>query len=321
MQQKSRRLTKIISVLGVLALAGLGMPRAGTADEVFDWNVTGFEATAEGGQNPILISRTMTMMHLAVHDALNAIERRYEPYLYEGRAETIAAPGAAVAAAAHDVLVEVIPGWGKPEQREKALGIVDSAYASALAKVPDGLAKDHGVAIGKAAAKAILTARKADGSGAPSQYTAGTAPGQWRPHPNPTPSNPPIPDPALAPGNWPAMLPQWGQVSPFTMATPWQFRLPGPPVLASAEYARDYEEVKRVGGKNSATRTAEQSEIARYWYEGSPQGWSRVARVVAAQRGSTAGRTLGCSPWSMPRSLTAISPEPTRATSTTSGAR
>jgi hypothetical protein len=85
MQQKSRRLTKIISVLGVLALAGLGMPRAGTADEVFDWNVTGFEATAEGGQNPILISRTMTMMHLAVHDALNAIERRYEPYLYEGR--------------------------------------------------------------------------------------------------------------------------------------------------------------------------------------------------------------------------------------------
>jgi hypothetical protein len=75
------------------------------------------------------------------------------------------------------------------------------------------------------------------------------------------------------------------QVTPFTMATPWQFRLPGPPPLASAEYARDYEEVRRVGGKNSTTRTAEQSEIAKYWYEGSPQGWSRVARVVAAQRG------------------------------------
>jgi hypothetical protein len=285
MQQKSRRLTKAtIGVFGVLVLASLGTPHAATADEVFDWNVTGFEVTAEGGQNAIMISRTMTMMHLAVHDALNAIERRYEPYLYEGRAETGAAPGAAVAAAARDVLVEVIPGWGKPEQREKALGIVDSSYASALAKVPDGQPKDHGIAIGKAAAKAILTARKADGSGAPSQYTAGTAPGQWRPHPNPTPSNPPIPDPALAPGNWPAMLPQWGQVAPFTMATPWQFRLPGPPALASAEYARDYEEVKRVGGKASTTRTAEQSEIARYWYEGSPQGWSRVARVVAAQR-------------------------------------
>src|SRR5262245_3261612 len=66
MQQNSRRLTKVImGVLGVLALASLGMPRAVTADEVFDWNVTGFEATAEGGQNPIIISRTMTMVHLA----------------------------------------------------------------------------------------------------------------------------------------------------------------------------------------------------------------------------------------------------------------
>jgi PAP2 superfamily len=175
--------------------------------------------------------------------------------------------------------------WGKPEQREKALGIVDSAYTSALAKVPDGQPKNHGIAIGKAAAAAILLARKTDSAGAPSQYTVGTAPGKWRPHPNPTPSNPPIPDPALALGNWPAMLPHWGQVTPFTMATPWQFRLPGPPALASGEYARDYEEVKQVGGKNSTTRTAEQSEIARYWYEGSPQGWSRVARVVAAQRG------------------------------------
>jgi hypothetical protein len=286
MQQNSGRLTNVtISALGVLALASLGLPRVATADEVFDWNITGFEATVEGGQNPILISRTMTMMHLAVHDALNAIERRYEPYVYEGRAEPGGAPGAAIAAAAHDVLVEVIPAWGKPEQREKALGIVDSAYTSALAKVPDGQPKNHGIAIGKAAAAAILLARKTDGAGAPSQYTVGTAPGKWRPHPNPTPSNPPIPDPALALGNWPAMLPHWGQVTPFTMATPWQFRLPGPPALASGEYARDYEEVKQVGGKNSTTRTAEQSEIARYWYEGSPQGWSRVARVVAAQRG------------------------------------
>jgi hypothetical protein len=284
MQQKSRRLTKIMSVLGVLSLAGLGMPRAGTADEVFDWNVTGFEATGTGGQNSIVIARTMAMMHLAVHDALNTIERRYEPYLYEGRAEPGAAPAAAIAAAARDVLIEVIPGWGKPEQREKALGIVESAYANALAKVPDGQPRNHGIAIGKAVARAILTARKADGSGAPPQHTAGTAPGQWRPHPNPTPPNPPIPDPALAPGNSPALLPQWAQVTPFTMATPWQFRLPGPPALASAEYARDYEEVKRVGGKTSTTRTAEQSEIAKYWYEGSPQGWSRVARVVAAQR-------------------------------------
>ncbi|MGE5780469.1 MAG: hypothetical protein ACM30D_14355 [Hyphomicrobiales bacterium] len=122
MQQKSRRLTKAtIGVFGVLVLASLGTPHAATADEVFDWNVTGFEVTAEGGQNAIMISRTMTMMHLAVHDALNAIERRYEPYLYEGRAETGAAPGAAVAAAARDVLVEVI-GLGQAGAAREGAG-------------------------------------------------------------------------------------------------------------------------------------------------------------------------------------------------------
>jgi hypothetical protein len=78
------------------------------------------------------------------------------------------------------------------------------------------------------------------------------------PPPGPPP-NPPIPDPALAAGNWPAMLPEWGQVAPFIM----QFRLPNPSALASTEYARDYEEVKRMGGKNSTARTVEQSEIAR----------------------------------------------------------
>ena len=84
------------------------------------------------------------MMHLAVHDALNAIERRYEPYLYEVERIPPAAPAAAIAAAARDVLVGVIPAWGKPEQRAKALAIVESAYAAALAKVPDGSAQEAG---------------------------------------------------------------------------------------------------------------------------------------------------------------------------------
>ena len=217
-------ITKVAAgVLGLLALVGLGSPREAAADEVFDWNITGFEATAAGGQNTIVISRTVTMMQLAVHDALNAIERRYEPYVYEGRAEPSAAPAAAIAAAARDVLVGVIPAWGKPEQRAKALAIVDSAYTAALAKVPVGLPRNHGIAVGQAAAAAILAAREADGSTAPPQYTPGTAPGQWRPHPNPLPANPPILDPALAAGNWPAMLPQWGQVRPSSWPRPGSF--------------------------------------------------------------------------------------------------
>src|SRR5262245_49522939 len=233
-RHSSRRVAAVTAgVLGLLALLGVGMTRKAAADEVFDWNITGFEAVAAGGHNNIVISRTMTMMQLAVYDALNAIERRHEPYLYEARTEASAAPGAAVAAAARDVLVGVLPAWGKPEQTEKALAIVDRAYTAALAKVPDGPSKTQGIAVGQAAAAAMLTARKNDGSSAPAQYTPGTAPGQWRPHPNPVPANPPIPDPALASGNWPAMLPQWGHVTPFTMAAPWQFRLPGPPALAS----------------------------------------------------------------------------------------
>ena len=98
----------------------------------------------------------------------------------------------------------------------------------------------------------------------PRQYTPGTAPGQWRPHPNPVPPHPPVANPALAAGNLPAVLPHWGTVTPFMMATPWQFRLPGPPPLKSEQYARDYNEVKRLGGKSSTERTATQAEIAKY---------------------------------------------------------
>jgi hypothetical protein len=261
------------------------MPREAAGDEVLEWSMIGFQATAAGGQLALVESRTMAMLHLAVHDALNAVDRRYEAYLYEGKAEPSAEPSVAIAAAARDILIGVIPAWGKPEQRAKALAIVDGAYAAAIAKVPDGSPKKQGIAVGQAAAAAMLTARKADGSTAMSQYTPGTAPGKWRPHANPVPPNPPISNPALAVGNWPAILPQWGNVAPFTMAAPWQFRPPGPPTLTSIDYAKDYEEVKRLGGKTSPVRTADQSEMARYWYEGSPPGWSRIARVVAAQRG------------------------------------
>jgi hypothetical protein len=137
----------------------------------------------------------------------------------------------------------------------------------------------------------MLAMRKLDGAGTKVDYIVETAPGRWQPHPNPVPPNPPIADPALAAGNAPASLPQWALLTPFTMAAPSQFRLPGPPALTSADYARDYDEVKQIGAKDSAARTAEQSEIAKYWYEGSPQGWSRVARVVAADRGLDAWDT------------------------------
>ncbi len=263
------------------ALAGIVPARA---DEITDWNMVAIEALAMGGQNPVVVTRGAAIAHLAVHDALNAIDRRYEPYLYDARSEPGAAPAAAVAAAMRVALIGALAGFGTLEQQAKAKERVEAAYAAALAKIPEGRARQDGIAAGQAAAAAMLTLRKADGATAQVAYTPGTQPGQWRPHPNPVPANPPIPDANLAAGNQPAMLPQWGHMMPFTMRAPWQFRLRPPPSLTSEIYARDYNEVKRLGGKQSAARTAAQTEIARFWYEGSVQGWNRIARLVAGQR-------------------------------------
>ncbi|HWN56419.1 MAG TPA: hypothetical protein VNP91_15000, partial [Methylomirabilota bacterium] len=247
------------TLLALTALAGIVPARA---DEITDWNMVAIEALAMGGQNPVVVTRGAAMAHLAVHDALNAIDRRYEPYLYDVRSEPGAAPAAAVAAAMRVVLIGALPGFGTPEQQAKAKERVETAYTAALAKIPEGRARQDGIAAGQAAGAAMLSLRKADGATAQVAYTPGTHPGQWRPHPNPVPANPPIPDATLAVGNQPAMLPQWGHMMPFTMRAPWQFRLRPPPTLTSETYTRDYNEVKRLGGKQSAARTAAQAEIA-----------------------------------------------------------
>jgi hypothetical protein len=278
------RALSFVLVTTVIALFSAAIPVA--ANEALEWNSIALDVAIAGGQNPIIQSRTMTMVHLAMHDALNAIAQRYEPYVFHRRAERGTAPAAAIATATRDVLAALLPNYGTAAQRQKAQEMLDQAYAAALSKTPDSPQKGHGIAIGRAAATAMLTARKNDGADRKPSYSPRTAAGHWRPHPNPVPANPPIADAALAPGNWPAILPQWAEVTPFVMTTPWQFRLPGPPALASEQYARDFNEVRRLGGKTSADRTAPQAEIAHYWYESSPAGWSRIARVVAAQRGS-----------------------------------
>jgi hypothetical protein len=270
-----------LAICGPAVIVGIAPARA---DEVTDWNAIAIDVLALGGQNPVVMTRGLAMAHLAVHDALNAIDRRYEPYLYDTRSEPGAAPDAAVAAAMRDVLVGALIGFGTPEQQAKGKERADAAFAAALTKIPEGRVKRDGIAVGQAAATAMLTLRKADGATAQVAYTPGTQPGQWRPHPNPVPANPPIADTTLAPGNSPAMLPQWGQMMPFTMRAPWQFRLRPPSTLTSETYTRDYNEVKRLGGKQSTARTAAQVEIARFWYEGSAPGWNRIARIIAGQR-------------------------------------
>jgi hypothetical protein len=270
-----------LAICGAAVIVGIAPVRA---DEVTDWNAVAIDVLVLGGQNPVVMTRGLAMAHLAVHDALNAIDRRYEPYLFDARSEPGAAPGAAVAAAMHDALVGALTGFGTPEQQAKGKERADATFAAALTTIPEGRSRRDGIAVGQAAAAAMLSLRKADGATVQVAYTPGTQPGQWRPHPNPVPANPPIPDTTLAPGNLPAMLPQWGQMLPFTMRAPWQFRLRPPTALTSETYTRDYNEVKRLGGKQSMVRTAAQDEIARFWYEASAPGWNRIARIIAGQR-------------------------------------
>ena len=218
-------------------------------------------------------------MHVAIHDALNAIDRRSRPYAFKTGAKPGASPDAAVAAAARNVLVPLLQQLPAPFSdcvaTSGAVATVDAAYAAALGAIPDGRAKRQGVALGQAAATAILALRAADGSDTPlfdTAYPQGTQPGEYR----------------FTPGFDFAFAPGWADVTPFVLNDSSQFR-PGPPYSVTARrYTADFNEVKRLGGDDITTpsaRTAEQTEIALFWVESSPLQWNRIARTVSADRG------------------------------------
>ncbi|MFL6661203.1 MAG: hypothetical protein ACJ8G7_03435, partial [Rhizobacter sp.] len=286
----SRTLPLIASMsLGVLALAAV--PGAARADAVTDWNANAAAAAVAAcivpSGNPLHESRLYAMVHLAAHDAVNAIRRRSRPYAYDGTAPAGASPEAAVAAAARDVLVSQIPLAGVPPECVTAgIARVDADYAAALAAIPFGAAKEQGVTVGRAAATAVIARRADDGSTAPlvdPNFPQGTEPGQWRF----TPGSPPI-----------AFAPHWGDVKTFALQDAAQFR-PGPPLPVTCEgnfahqrhgclqYAADLEEVRRFGGDGVSApteRSAEQTEIALFWVESSPTAWNRIARSVSASQ-------------------------------------
>jgi len=291
-----RAAVRVHLVAAAIVTALIALPAV--ANDVLKWNETTVKAAIAGGQNPIQQTRTVAMVQAAVHDALNAIKPRYAAYYFEGPAAAGATPEAAVAAASRTVLAAVIPSFGAPPQRAEALALVEEAYRAALSTIPDGPAKQDGIAAGQAAGEAMLALRKDDGATRSAPYTPASGPGRWRPHPNPDPPNPPIKDPKLVPGFAASTLPGWGNVTPFTLLSASQYWLPGPPALTSAQYARDFNEVKSVGGQVSTVRTPEQTEIARFWFEG-PSAWYRVARAASEARGLEA--------WDSARALAAVS--------------
>ncbi|HEX5818163.1 MAG TPA: vanadium-dependent haloperoxidase [Gemmatimonadales bacterium] len=217
----------------------------------------------------------------AVHDVLNAIDRRYEPYAYAGRASGSVDVAAAVAAAAHGVLAAVATGIKNDPvfPNSKPLDYVDAAYASYLATLADGAGKTAGIALGQAVAGAMLAERAGDGSaglGLAPYPTPGT-PGAYRPTP-----------PFVAPDGITGVAdaPGWGAVRPFVLSAPDAFRAPAPygttdraAAVRTARYTADFDEVKALGGAVSS-RSADETAIAFFWLENSPLGWNRVARAL-----------------------------------------
>jgi hypothetical protein len=207
------------------------------ADAVCDWNIKAGELVVSGRMGPPPANRAIAIANTAVYEAVNAITKRYPA----GALKLDAAPGAsvdaAIAAANRTALSKLLPS------QQSA---IDNAYQTALSKVADGPAKTSGIALGEQAAVAILASRADDGVAVGETYRPHTAAGVY------------------VPTVLPAVT-HWPQRKPWLMTSAAQFRPGPPPALTSQLWARDYNEIKALGGKNNSRRTAEQTQIAGFW--------------------------------------------------------
>jgi hypothetical protein len=258
----------------------LVFPHSAAADAVTDWNANAGKAAVAAciapSNDPFHEARLYAMMHVAIHDALNAIDRRSRPYLYNVQGSPSASKEAAVAAAAYYVLIPVINKLQSPPAcPQNGIASVEADYVAALNLIPNGLAKTQGIQLGQASAAAIVDLRAGDGSDTPLpdfSYPQGDDPGEFR----------------FPPGTNFTFGTGWGNVTPFVLNHASLFR-PGPPFkVSSKKYAADFNEVKSLGGDGvgtSSARTLDQTQIALFWLESSPLAWNRMARSVSASRG------------------------------------
>lgn len=274
LKSRSRFLRASARFVVALALSGSAAALAGTperprpaawcesrcADLILDWNLTAHQViTADNGyQNPLPATRALAMMHLAMHDAVNAATPRFAPYALRER-DSGADPAVAAVSAAHEVLLALYPS-------QKAL--LQAALSKSLLEAGVGAEVAQGRSLGTRAAAAILSRRANDGSNANERYVPGTKAGEYR----------------YVPGTDFIVMAHWRKVQPFALRSPEQFRVAPPPALQSADYTRAFEEVRQLGAKTGATRSQDQSHYAAFWYELSDIGWNRIGRVVARQR-------------------------------------
>jgi hypothetical protein len=238
-----------VAVTALVTGVGLVSTNPARADVVTVWNQQ--VVTSAGPQ----IQRTFAMVHIAMFDAVNAVEGGYQPYLQLPAAPVGASAEAAAAAAARGVLLRLFPSQQVT---------LDALLATSLAGIPDGPDEDAGVAFGDLVAQAVYDARVSDNILVPGPaFTNGTEPGDYRL----TTPGPPQPVNTGAP-TW----------KPFAMTSASQFRPSGPPRLGSLQYARDVLLTQHLGGLTSEFRTGEQEQIARWHTEMAPFQFNRIAR-------------------------------------------
>ncbi len=239
---------------------------AGT-NQVILWDEITLQAIEQDGSAAEVASRALAIMSASVYDAVNAIDGTPGYYV------TLTAPAgasadAAVAAAAYTALSYLYPAQQT---------FLNSSMTSALAGIPAGQSKTNGESVGQSVANAIIAMRQNDGSTDFVDYTPSSAPGDWQP---------------TAPAFAPAENPQWATLKPFAMTSDSQFRPAGPPALTSQEYADDVNETLNLGSVNSTTRTADETQIAKFWNDNTgtytPAGhWNAIAEEVAQQQGDS----------------------------------
>jgi hypothetical protein len=254
----------LLAVAGLVALASPGVARA---DTVTDWNAIATTAILTPGPTAHGSTLSSAMVQGAVYDAVNAIEKSHRSYLLDVDAvgaQPWDSKDAAAATAAYRVLAALLPA------QQPAL---EALWLASLGPLPYDLMTQGGIAAGEAAASAMLAARANDGRNGPFTFVIGDDPGDWRPL---TPT-------ALDPAAW------VGNVLPFLIESPSQFRSEGPNALTSGAYAEDFDEVKELGSLRSTTRTPDQTMAAIFWQAQPLALYGGVMRSLSASRGLSIG--------------------------------
>ena len=225
------------------------------ADAITDWNLKAAEFIADAKMGTPPAMRLMALAQTAAYEAVNGVTRRYADTTAAGVRD--ASPEAALAASQRAVFLRLLPN-------QQAM--IEAAYQTALVAIADGPAKTAGIAAGEKAAADLLTRRLDDGAGTPDTYRPVTAAGQY------------VPTVAVA-------VPQWAQRKPWLLKDAAQFRPIAPPALTTVAWTQDFNEIKDLGGRVSPQRSADQTDIARFWDFSLPAIYHGVLRSVALQPG------------------------------------